>query len=99
MKTHPLFPFALSLASSALLHASAFAAPVPPVVAMTQADDFWFRAVVAGVGAVIGVEARVWTHPTRARKLAARYQRHWPDFQLVPVAAPHALGMGLRAAF
>ena len=62
-------------------------------------DDFWFRAVVAGVGAVIGVEARVWTHPTRARKLAARYQRHWPDFQLVPVAAPHALGMGLRAAF
>ena len=44
MKTHPLFPFALSLASSALLHASAFAAQVPPVVAMTQAEcEVWMR--------------------------------------------------------
>jgi hypothetical protein len=62
-------------------------------------DDFWLRAVLAGVGAVAGVEGRVWTHPTRARKLAARYQGHWPDFQLVPVAAPHAVGLSMRAVF
>lgn len=65
-------------------------------------DDNWDRALVSGIGALLVVEARIWTRRELGRYYHSRYKATptlKPDLSYSPSTGRRALGLTLQFAF